>query len=183
MLDKLIGRGAVEVHACQINSPKTGNPIPAVYVGVRERWMKWRVYVVDLISFLIIAEKLAEHKEDKDFVFEHKLDNNEIKMTIPAWAIVGVQERAASIGPKIYQGMKQGDEMNRQLLLSLKGKVSEEEYEQLASTEHSAIEKYKKLHAQVNGYTYIATAQAAANDENKNKTLHSFYHLTRGIKL
>lgn len=174
MFNWLIGRGKVEVKGCRINSPSTGDPIPAVYVAWRNHWFNWKVVVIDMISFLLISEKLVEHKAG-DFVYKKNHSDTDtpsmIELTVPAWAVEGVTMRVAELAPLVYKGLKEADAKALKAAEALRGQVPDEVLRPMTLPENSAVEKYKKLHAKVNGYQYIPPA---ANDSD-GKVLHCVY--------
>lgn len=122
-----------------------GFPIPAVYLGIRHWWFDTSVDIMDCVSFLIVAEKIAEAK-DGDFIYNKMHETTEYKLEIPAWALETVQMRCAIVAPMVYEGLKKSDEKNEEL-----AKEMGAEWESKAR-EWSAVGKYKRLHAQVNGY-------------------------------
>lgn len=170
MLNFLTGKGKVKVYGNTHPSSK-GAPIPVIYIAVRHRWFDWRINIIDIISFLLVAEKLLTHKEG-DFEYDQQHESVRCKLTVPAWAMAAVQERAKELGPLIYAKMKEADQGAQDIVKSLEGSGTPPEALVLLS-KMTLLNKYKELHAKVNGYSLTPTLKG----EGHGDTVHCMWVL------
>lgn len=167
LLWKLIGRRAGLYGTVADLKKPGGTSVPGMAFMTKASWFgEQSVHALDLLSFLMIAEALGNHTDrSKDFVYDHMHETTPVKVVIPAWALPEMQEACGVWGPRIYDKLKDADRAMQDMAKLGKEKGwPDEMVNTIAGT--SGVEKYKQLHAQVHGYTYIPTK------EGEEKTVH-----------
>lgn len=160
----LTGKGKVMVYGTLEKTPK--GPVAAVRLAVRHRWFKWEVDVFDTVSFLLVAEKVLEANEEEDFHYNKKHGETDMTTVFPAWAMPEIKKKVAIAAPAVYEMLKRSDADIKKATENLKASLPEE-VQKLLPSAPSALDKYKKLHAELNGYTL-----PAGREEGENKVLH-----------
>ena len=153
-LGKMMGQGNVAVFLSAYAPSKDREAQPVVIITMRERWFRYRTYIVDSISFLLVCERLLKYERvTQPFIYNETHGLTPTKIEIPIWAINDVQTRCAEVGPIVYNVLKNvhvGIEAQFQFMRD-KG-VLESEINKMRVGVVSPLTRYKELHAQVNKY-------------------------------
>lgn len=152
MLNLLLGRGKVDIYGT------VDRQSPLVVLQWRNKWWDWRYYYLDTISFLLIVERLCEWTGKGDFIYDQYHDEVHYRVVIPEWAVLGMQRKAAVTGPHVYEMLKKSEEM----AVGIMDKMEPEQKERLGEI-YLPLQKYKKIHAKLNGYQY---------DTQRSEVLH-----------
>lgn len=162
----LIGRRA-KVYGTLIQREEGTPRVPGMAFVISRYWFDHKHDVMDVISFLLVAEALGNHREG-DFIYNKKHDDTQMEIHFPAWAIRELQQQCAELGPKLYEWLKKADQNAREAADKLEESgVSKEIADQIRKV--SGVEKYKQIHAQVNGYMY---QPETPQEEIAKKVLH-----------
>lgn len=153
MIDWLLGRGKVTVNTRTLNAL-----MYVLVIQIRVRWLHWKVLAVDPITFLLLLEKLADHKDySKDFVYKlHKAfvgTKTNDSFTIPSFAVKAAQKVLGAIGNEVYLSLKKIDALNATMADSmLSSNVLTEEAKNKIRQRDTMMQQYRRAHALENGY-------------------------------
>lgn len=128
-------------------------PKAVVLISFKNWWFHEKSWIVDPISFLLIAEKAAEHKGG-DFTYDQHHEEVHVCVTVPSWAIGEFTDKCGELAPKIYETIKRVSEEREELMKqaeTLGVKTTD-----LPIKEDTPLARYKKLHAKINGYAMHA---------------------------
>lgn len=166
LVNWLLGRGRVKM-GITVREVQ-GNPQPMVALKFTEHWFDWKIYLIDPVSFLLIAEKLEEWVKnngiDKAFVYERVHNTTLIKLTIPPYAMKEVALGIAATAPVVYDTISKVDEVAKQYINSMRDKVPPEAIKQMEiMMQQSMLSSYRAEHAKMHGYTVTVEGTDAIN--------------------
>ena len=155
LINKLLGRGKVFV---DMSTHPSMPLLPVLNICFSLNWFKYRTFVTDPVTFLLVTEKMCEHPRDGTD-FEYKFDDSfKGKLTtqsiiIPAYALPRMQEVCGKVGPEVYTLIKKYDlAMDKMAEEVLKSTKYTEELKQMVRARPSLMSQYKREHAKLHGY-------------------------------